>query len=138
MRRLAVLALICAPALAQKPAAPIPRTAAGHPDLQGIWSAASLTPFERPAAYAGREFFTEQEAAEYAKRRIAEGDKDRRDGGAEADVARSYNNLFYDHGEQVTRTRRTSLVIDPPDGRIPPMTPEGDRKSTRLNSSHVA
>ncbi|HWE51161.1 MAG TPA: hypothetical protein VG273_15320 [Bryobacteraceae bacterium] len=115
-------------AFAQKSGTPVPRNASGHPDLQGVWSSASLTPLERPAAYANREFLTEQEAADYAKRRLTEGNKDRRDGGAEVDVGRSYNNLFYDHGDEIARTRRTSLVVDPPDGRIPAMTPAGKAK----------
>src|ERR1700732_2797893 len=53
-----------------------PRTAYGHPDLQGIWSNATITPFERPQELAGKEYFTEQEAAEYEKRILQAGNRD--------------------------------------------------------------
>src|SRR6202035_2612113 len=96
-----------------------PRTPDGHPDLQGIWGYATLTPLERPRELAGKEFFTEKEAAEYEKSLLEKNNRDRRDGGAEADVARAYNVLWYDSGAHVVKTLRTSLVIDPPDGRIP-------------------
>ena len=109
----------------QSPAAGIPRAVDGHPDFQGTWNSASYTPLERPASLGSREFFSEQEAVKFVRERKAEANKDRRDGPPEVDVNRSYNELFYDHGEGVARTRRTSLVIDPPDGRIPPMTPDG-------------
>jgi hypothetical protein len=108
----------------QSPAAGIPRAADGHPDFEGVWNSASYTPLERPASLKDREFFSEEEAAKFVRDRKAEGNKDRRDGGPEVDVNRSYNDLFYDHGDGVARSRRTSLVIDPPDGRIPAMTPE--------------
>jgi hypothetical protein len=106
----------------------VPRTAWGHPDLQGIWSSATITPFERPADLAGKEFFTEQEAAEYEKRTVERTNRDRRDGGADADVARAYNDFWWDSGTRVVPTRRTSLVIDPPDGRVPPMIPEAQKR----------
>ena len=98
------------------------RTPDGQPDLQGIWSFATITPLERPADLAGKEFFTEQEAVEYEKQTRERNDKDRRDGPAEADVGRAYNDFWWDPGTKVVQTRRTSLVIDPKDGRIPPMT----------------
>ena len=104
-------------------AAPLPqRTADGHPDLQGTWSFATLTPMERPANLAGKEFFTEKEAADFEKQTIERNNKDRRDGPVESDVGRAYNDFWWDSGTKVVKTRRTSLVIDPADGRIPPMT----------------
>src|ERR1700691_1061269 len=105
-----------------------PRTPDGHPDLQGVWDSASLTPLQRPAELGAKEFYTEQEAAAYEKKRVQDLDRDRRDGSQEADLARSYNELFYDRGTKLARSRRTSMVIDPPDGRIPPMTPEARAK----------
>ena len=114
-------------AAAVKTAAPL-RLADGHPDLQGIWSYSTLTPLERPRELAGKEFFTEEEAVEYEKSLLEKNNRDRRDGGAEADVARAYNDLWYDSGAHVVKTRRTSLVIDPPDGRIPAFTPEAERR----------
>src|SRR5882724_6214675 len=67
-----------------------PRTADGQPDLQGIWSNATLTPFERPKELAGKEFFTEQEAAEYERRIVRERNRDVRGRDAEADVRGAY------------------------------------------------
>src|SRR5688572_23975674 len=63
-----------------------PRTPAGEPDLQGVWTTSTLTPLERPPDLAGKQFFTEQEAAEYEKRIFAQVTGDRRDGSAEADL----------------------------------------------------
>jgi hypothetical protein len=107
------------PAAAQAPL----RTPDGKPDLQGTWSFATVTPMERPANLAGKEFFTEQEAAAYEKEVVERNNKDRRDGPAESDVSRAYNDFWWDSGTKVVKTRRTSLVIDPKDGRIPPMLP---------------
>jgi hypothetical protein len=107
----------------------VPRTPDGHPDFQGVWSYATLTPLERPAEFAGKEFLTEQEAAAYEKRRLVDNNMDRRDGGAEADVTRAYNDFWWDRGTKVVVTRRTSLVVDPPDGRIPPLTPEARKRA---------
>src|SRR5262252_42372 len=66
-------------------------TSDGQPDFQGFWITATLTPLERPAEFAGKEFFTEQEAAEYEKRMREEQNSDRRDGGPDADLRRNYN-----------------------------------------------
>ena len=106
----------------------VPRTPDGQPDLQGIWSNGTLTPLERPRELAGKQFFTEQEAAEYEARVLEHNNADRRDNqDAEADVALAYNNLWYDRGTKIVPTRRTSLIVDPPDGRIPPLTPEAQK-----------
>jgi hypothetical protein len=106
-----------------------PRTPDGHPDFQGLWSYATLTPLERPAEFAGKEFLSEQEAAEYERRTLTENNRDRRDGTAEADVTRAYNDFWWDRGTKVVVTRRTSLVVDPPDGKIPPLTPEAQKRA---------
>jgi hypothetical protein len=117
-------------AQAQKPAVPKPaakassakpRTADGKPDLQGTWDFAQLTPFERPNALAGKSSFaSDDEAEEFAQSRIENNNKDRRDGGAAADVERAYNDFWWDFGKRVAK--QTSLVIDPPEGRVPPLT----------------
>ena len=114
-----LLFLLPNPAAAQVPL----RTPDGKPDLQGTWSFATVTPMERPANLAGKEFFTEQEAAAYEKEVVERNNKDRRDGPAESDVGRAYNDFWWDSGTKVVKTRRTSLVIDPKDGKIPPMVP---------------
>jgi hypothetical protein len=104
-----------------------PRTADGQPDLEGVWTNSTLTPLERPAELAGKEFLTAQEAADYVKRLLQQVNTDRRDGGATVDVGRSYNEFWRDRGNDLVADRRTSLISDPPDGRIPPLTPEAQK-----------
>jgi hypothetical protein len=104
-----------------------PRTPDGKPDLQGVWSFAMLTPLERPAEFAGKATMTDKEAAEYAKRIIERNNKDSREGGADADVGRAYNDAWYDAGKRASN--QTSLIVDPPDGKLPPLTPEGKKRA---------
>ena len=99
----------------------VPHRADGHPDLQGTWDFAQLTPFERPSALAGKSSFSDDDAEEFAPRRIETRNQDRRDGGAAADVERAYNDFWWDFGKRVAK--QTSLVVDPPSGRVPAMTP---------------
>jgi len=99
-----------------------------HPDLQGVWSFATLTPLERPAEFAGKAELTAEEAAEFVKRSLERSDKDRRDGGGAADVSRAYNDFWWDYGSSASR--QTSLVVDPPDGRIPAMTESARLRAT--------
>jgi hypothetical protein len=102
----------------------VPRTPDGQPDLQGIWTNSSLTPFERPDQFAGKEFFTEEEAADFARRVNDQSNRDRRGATPEADVAGAYNEAFFDRGTKVGSNLRTSIVVDPADGKAPPLTPE--------------
>src|SRR5207253_2189251 len=128
----ATLALTAALIAGQTPAAKKtyapPHTAWGEPDLQGKWSYATITPLERPTEKGGTELLSAAEVE--ALNEDALTSADRRDGTPEADLARAYNAYWYDRGKSIGRT---SLIIDPPDGRLPPLTEEGDRKSTRLN-----
>lgn len=102
----------------------------GQSDLQGIWTNATLTPLERPAELAGKEFFSESEAAEYTKRMVERNDADRRDTrDPENDLAVGYNAAWWDRGTTVVPSRRTSLIVDPRDGRVPPLTPEAARRA---------
>lgn len=103
-----------------------PRTPDGKPDLQGIWNSATLTPFERPKEFAGKEFFTPQEAQQFSKEELYRVDGDRRDGGDNADVGRAYNEFWRDRGK-LTPDLRTSMIVDPPDGRVPPLTPQAQK-----------
>jgi hypothetical protein len=105
------------------------RTPEGRPDLQGVWSFATLTPLERPGQLAGKSVLTDEEAAAFEKETLDRTNADRRPEGAEADVAVAYNNAWYDRGTKIVGTKRTSLVTDPPDGRIPALTPEGQKKA---------
>jgi hypothetical protein len=113
-------------AFAQKPWT-APRTPDGKPDLQGVWSNVTMTPLERPRELADKAFFTEQEARQYEKETLERNNADRRDGGADADVNRAYNNFWYDRGTKLAN-RRTSLIVDPPDGKIPALTPEAQKR----------
>jgi hypothetical protein len=132
-----VLLILVVPIFGQK----IPRAPDGHPDLQGIWTNATLTPMERPAAFAGKLTVSDAEAGVWEKAQhdelkngdgISDSDFHRRAGSGETG---GYNALFIDRGNELARvdgTKRTSLVIDPPDGKIPPLTPEA---RTRLASA---
>lgn len=113
------------PAAAIKPWT-MPRTPDGRPDLQGTWSNSTITPLERPRELAGKAFFTEQEAADYEKRQLEQLNTDRRAASPEADVGRSYNEAWRERGKLLLRT---SLIVDPPDGRIPPLTPEAQKQA---------
>jgi hypothetical protein len=130
-----VLAALFALGFASQGSAQPSRTADGRPDLQGIWNSASLTPFERPVELGTKAFYTEEEAAAYEKKRVQILNRDRRDGSKEEDLSRSYNELFLDRGTKLAPTRRTSMVIDPADGRIPPMTPEARAKFKALQAN---
>ena len=107
------------------------RTAWGDPDLQGSWSNATTTPLERPAKYAGREFLTAEERAAQDKQTAIGRDK-RAAPGTPEDVAGAYNAFWWEWGQA---DGRTSLIYDPPDGRIPALTPEGQKRSTERNES---
>src|SRR5262245_35553246 len=128
---------LCALALALLAAGPAhaqtntSRTPWGDPDLQGVWSIATITPFERPAALADKSQLTEQEAVAAEKTFKETQNQDRRDGaGTDADVALAYNDFWWDRGTKVVATRQTSLVVDPPDGRVPALTAEGRARAT--------
>ena len=101
------------------------RTAWDHPDLQGIWANDTSTPLERPSAFAGKEVLTEEERAAYtAQRQGLRQNADRRDAapGTVTDVGRAYGALWRPvPGDAIART---SLIVDPPDGRVPPLTPQ--------------
>ena len=102
---------------------PAPKTAWGEPDLQGIWANEYETPLQRPARYANKEFFTDAERAELDRQRAGMRTFSDRAAprGSERDVAGAYNAVF----QTMKHTgKRTSLIVDPPDGRIPPVTPE--------------
>src|ERR1019366_5064210 len=114
-----------APAAAPKAGA-IPRAADGHPDLTGIWSNAPLAPFERPDDFAGKATISDSEARDWVAR-----DTHRFplsiEGGA-------YNVLFYDNGTGLARYGgqiRTSMVVDPPDGHLPPVVPAARNRPRR-------
>ena len=114
-----------------------PRTREGRPDLQGVWSYATLTPLERPAEFAGKAFLTAAEAADFERKTLDVQNRDRRDGDGPAAAVLTAARISTARttrrgGNTAPRSsapRRTSLVIDPPDGRIPPVTAEGLRSA---------
>jgi len=101
----------------------IPRTPDGHPDLQGFWTNDTVTPLERPAEFGDKTTMTAEEAQAYAKKREAQF------------LAQPKDDIHYDdaiwQGENYKKgtTLRTSLVVDPSNGRLPPLTPEGQARS---------
>ncbi|MCY4598299.1 MAG: hypothetical protein OXF27_00035 [Acidobacteria bacterium] len=119
-----IAALGAAPALAQPAAGgELPRTAWGDPDLQGVWDFRSLTPMERPPELAGKATLTAEEAAVFidASPYTNWDDRSNPEGrfGLDTDIEHGYNQFWMDFGTDLTADRRTSLVVDPPDGRIP-------------------
>ena len=103
----------------------VSRTQWDDRDLQGIWGAGYiLTPMERPDEFADQEFLTDEDVAALEERASVRRRDQRVEVGTKADVEGAYNEAFTGRGKQVIRTRRTSLIIDPPDGKIP-FTPEG-------------
>src|SRR6267142_633536 len=114
-----------APTAAVTATAPVLKTPWGEPDLQGSWTDESDTPLQRPAKYANQEFFTEAQRTELDKQRSALVGRDRRvERGTELDVAGAYNGVFL----SLKHTgARTSMIVDPPNGRIPAQTPEAQK-----------
>ena len=122
-----------------------PRTAWGQPDLQGVWDFRTITPMERPTGRADQTFLTDEEAANLGQEAVDRdvtlanrpaqrtkvdptGNVDRGADGAPG----SYNQFWFDRGTSVITPQRTSLVVDPPDGRIPPLTPSAERHRAAL------
>ncbi len=134
MKPLLFASLLFVPLMAQKT---IPRTPDGRPDLQGIWTNATLTPMDRPSVFAGKLNVTDAEAKVFEKAQqdeVAAGD-----GKSDSDFHRragsgetgGYNALFIDRGSELARVdgvKRSSLVVDPPDGHVPPMLPEARQR----------
>jgi hypothetical protein len=100
----------------------VPRLADGKPDIQGIWTNKTVTPFERPTDLGNKEFFTQDEAREYVEHTLARSNRDNRTDDVN-DVLSAYNAFWWDSGTSLLPNMRTSIVIDPPNGRIPPLTP---------------
>ncbi len=117
-----------APAPAAGQSATPPRTPWGAPDLQGVWDFRTITPLQRPEELGDQEFLTAEEAANLEQEAV---DRDVRLWKADARQTEAggrvgaYNNFWMDRGTKVVGNRRTSLIVDPPNGRMPPRTPSG-------------
>ncbi len=135
-----VTSLAIAPASAQSPTAAPPAPALttlwGDPDLQGIWTDETDTPLQRPARFAAQEFFTEAQRADIDRLRSELLGRERRaERGTERDVSGSYNNAFV----SFKRTGpRTSLIVDPPNGRMPPFMPQAQKLASAEREFRVA
>ena len=117
-------------------AAPSLKTSWGEPDLQGIWTDDYQTPLQRSAKYAGREFLTDAEIAELDKQRASlPGNESRTVRGTQEDVAGAYNAVFQFRKHT---GRRTSLIVDPPDGRVPSLTPEVQKRQQEWREFFLA
>jgi hypothetical protein len=101
------------------------RTPWGDPDFEGIWTNATLTPLQRPPELASKEFFTPEEAVQFQRTRIEQTNADRP---LPPGQVGAYNDVFFERGTSIVRSRRTSLVVDPSDGRIPRLTPDAQKK----------
>src|SRR5678815_5882667 len=98
-----------------------PKTPWGDPDVQGIYNYGTSTPLQRPKQVGDKAVLSDEEATKLQGELSYRLDRDRRDGGAQADVSRSYNEAWMDPARmKLTADKRTSLIIDPPDGRFPP------------------
>ena len=121
---------------AEAPAAPILKTPWGEPDLQGIWTDESDVPLQRSPRFANQEFFTDAQRADLDKQRSALNTRDKRaERGTEADVAGAYNAVF----TPIKRTgTRTSRIVDPANGRLPPLTEEAKKIAAAEKEFRVA
>jgi len=115
---------------------PAPKTPWGEPNLQGIWNDEYEIPLQRPRRYAGKEFFTDEERAALDRQRAGIPGRDlRSERGSEQDVGGAYHAVFL----SMRRTgRRTSLIVDPPDGVLPPFTPEATKKRNAIRAFQLA
>ena len=130
---------------------PSPRTGWGDPDLQGVWNNSTLTPFQRPESLGDKDFLTEEEAAGIAQ---AEADRNatlalRPSSRTEADptgnvdrgvdgAPGSYNNFWMERGTSVVPTKRTSVIVHPPNGRLPAVTPQTQERMTSPEAARLA
>ena len=128
LRRLAIAAALLAPLSVSAQSPSVPRTPWGVPDLNGVWDFRTLTPLERPEEYGDREFLTEEEAQALRQGAIEQNvaaDQARPQRTEAGGAVGAYNRFWMDYGTRVDDHLRTSLIVDPPNGRRPPRTEAG-------------
>jgi len=149
-----IAAALLAPASAAEQPGAVPRLADGHPDLQGVWDYRTITPMQRPLELGTKEFFaSDEEAAAWERIENRRQDRDAEDleaggetpkggvppgwagGGGGVAGRAAYNEFWWDRGNKILGTKRTSLIVDPPDGRYPAMTPEGQKRADAIAAS---
>jgi hypothetical protein len=100
--------------------------------IEGIWNFSTLTPFERPSEFAGKPYLTDAEAKAFEARTLEQGNRDRRGASPEADVGGAYNEFWFDRGlrlSTINGKHPSSLVVDPPDGRVPALTAAAQQRT---------
>ena len=115
------------------------RTADGQIDIEGVWDFSTITPLERPASLGEKQTFTEEEAAAFERAENLRQNRDLIDskkGGLNylPGSVVPYNEFWYERGNAIVGSRRTSLIVDPPDGRIPALTPQARRRLEALDA----
>lgn len=125
--------LSCSLSLFAQSTADIPRLGNGLPDMQGTWDFRTITPFQRPEALGNKAVLTAEEAAIFE---AEERERRDRDNFTDTTTTGDYNQFWYDRGEEILGDRRTSLVIDPPNGRIPTLT-EAAQERNRLRGERA-
>ena len=109
------------------------RTSDGQFDLEGVWDFSTITPLERPTGLGDKQTFTDAEAATFEREENLRQNRDLIDakkGGLQylPGSVIPYNEFWYERGSTIVGSKRTSLIVDPPDGRIPQLTPEAAKR----------
>src|SRR5579871_4154940 len=127
MRLAFVIALVALPAFApaQNGKWTAPRTPERRADIEGVWSNASIVPLERPKELEGKQFFTAEEKVAYEARVFARSSRDKTPAPG---AVGTYNDFWWDADSKRAQNFRTSLIVDPADGKIPPLTPAAQQR----------
>lgn len=135
---LVLLAIFVTPFVirAQSTTDEIPRLADGRPDLQGTWDFRTITPFQRPESLADRDVLSDEEAVAF---QAEENERRDRDNFTDTTTTGDYNQFWYDRGTEILDDGRTSLIVDPPNGRIPALTEAAQaRNRLRRDAAQLA